>query len=393
MDVLDKARAFMKAHAIDGWLLFDFRGSNPVFAHLLGGPQATSRRNYIWIPMDGEARMLANGLDKQLFRDAGYPMTIYTGWADMQAALRALLGGARTVAMEYSPAGEIPMSSFVDGGTLELIRSMGPDIVSSSDLFQAAATAWSKKSVDSHMRACRLVNMVKDEAFAYIGDQLRSGRPVTEYDVQQFIRRGFDAHGLYIDHGPIVAVNAHSGDPHYEPSATDHAPIHRGDWVLIDLWAKENVPHAVYCDITWTGYAGHDIPAKHLEVYRTVNAARDAVIERLQADWKAGNALQGWQLDDVARKVIADAGYGAYFTHRTGHSMGVSPTPHALGMNLDNLETHDTRAVLPGIGFSVEPGIYLPEFGVRSEVDVYVDPEQGPIVTTAMQWEPVRILG
>ncbi|MEZ4700449.1 MAG: M24 family metallopeptidase [Rhodothermales bacterium] len=382
----------MQAHAIDGWLLFDFRGSNPVFAHVLGGPQATSRRTLIWIPVQGEARILVSSLDKQLFRDAGYPLLIYNGWSDMQALLRDLLKGARTVAMEYSPGGEIPMSSFVDGGTLELVRSMGPAIVSSADLFQAAATAWSKKSVDSHMRACRLVNMVKDEAFAYIGDQLRSGKPLTEYDVQQFIRRGFDAHGLYIDHGPIVAVNAHSGDPHYEPSATEHAPIRKGDWVLIDLWAKESEPHAVYCDITWTGYAGATVPAKHLEVYTIVNAARDAVVERLQADWKAGNALQGWQLDDVARKVITDAGYGAYFTHRTGHSMGVSPTPHALGMNLDNLETHDTRAVLPGIGFSVEPGIYMPEFGVRSEIDVYIDPEHGPTVTTAMQWEPVRIL-
>jgi Xaa-Pro aminopeptidase len=392
MDVLEKARVYLKSQSLGGWLLFDFRASNPVFGHVLGGSRQTSRRSYLWIPAEGEARLLVSGLDRNLFREAGVPVVLYSGRVEMEAALRQFLAGAGRVAMEYSPMGAIPMHSWVDAGTYEFVRSLGVEVVSSADLFQAAATAWTKGSVESHKRACRIVNMVKDEAFAFIGDQLRSGRKLTEYDVQQFIRRGFEANGLVTVHGPIVAVNAHSGDPHYEPTATERAPIRRGDWVLIDLWAKENTPLAVYCDITWTGYAGPDVPARHREVYEVVNGARNAVIERLQADWKAGNPLQGWQLDRVARDHIARAGYGDFFTHRTGHSMGPGPTPHALGMNLDDLETHDTRAVLPGIGFSVEPGIYLPEFGVRSEVDVYVDPERGPTVTTTVQWEPVRIV-
>ena len=211
--------------------------------------------------------------------------------------------------------------------------------------------------------------------------------------MQQFIRARFEAHGLVTDHGPIVGVNAHSGDPHYEPSAENHAPIQKGDWVLIDLWAKHPHDEGVYSDVTWCGYAGEgEVPAKHQEVFDTVLGARDAVIDFVQNAWNEGIPIQGWQADMAARDYIDEAGYGDYFIHRTGHSMGISPSPHALGVNLDNLETHDTREILPGVGFSVEPGIYLPDFGVRSEVDMYVDPEKGPVVTTPIQREVIRIL-
>ena len=388
---LERAQAYMREQAIDAWLLYDFRNSNPVFWQLLGTREATSRRNFILVPQRGEPRLLAHGLDKLLFGGAPFAMETYTSWQEMGAWLRRALEAANRAAMEYSPGGAIPMHSWVDAGTVEQVRALGVEVVSSANLFQVAAASWSDAALASHRRACEAVLAVKDEAFAYITEKLRAGDAVDEYEVQQFIREQFSARGLVTDHGPIVAVNAHSGDPHFEPSADEHAPIRQGDWVLIDLWAKEPGPDGIFCDVTWVGYVGEDVPERHREVYEAVAGARDAVVERLEQAWQDGETLQGWQADQVARDHIAEAGYGDYFVHRTGHSMGPSPTPHALGVNLDNLETHDTREILPGVGFSVEPGIYLPEFGVRSEIDVYMDPDAGPTVTTAIQREIIRI--
>ncbi len=388
---LNRAQAYMEAQAIDGWLLYDFRGSNPVFWHVLGARQPTSRRNFLFVPAAGEAVLLAHGLDKLLFTDFDVYTEWYTTWGEMQEWLKGILSGCGRVAMEYSPGGTIPMHSWVDAGTVEYIRAQGAEVVSSANLFQVAAASWSERSISAHERACTEVAAIKDEAFALIGERLRVGEPVNEYEVQQFIRQRFAEQGLITDHGPIVAVNAHSGDPHYEPSEAEYAPIQEGDWILIDLWAKYEEPEDVYCDITWVGYAGSDVPSEYQEVFDVVTGARDAVVERLEEAWEAGETLQGWQLDDAARDYIEDAGYGEFFTHRTGHSMGPSPTPHALGANLDNLETHDTREIIPGIGFSVEPGVYLPEFGIRSEIDMYIDPEKGPLVTTAIQREIIRI--
>lgn len=391
--MITRAQAYMKEHAIDGWLLYDFRGSNPVFWRMLNTQHPTSRRNYLWIPAEGEALLFLHNIDKLEFSGVDLPVQTYVTWQEMGERLRGLMQGCSRVAMEYSPGAAIPMHSFVDAGTVELVRALGFDVVSSANLFQYAATAWSKQSVALHAKACTAVNEVKDLAFARIGELIGSGQAVTEYDIQQFIRQQFDQRDLMTDHGPIVAVNAHSGDPHFEPSAETHSPIHKGDWVLIDLWAKYRDPEAVYCDITWTGFVGSDVPSRHQEVFNIVTGARDAVVKTLQDAWASGTPLQGWQLDRAARDHIESAGYGAYFGHRTGHSMGISPSAHALGMNLDDLETHDTRAVLPGIGFSVEPGIYLPEFGVRSEIDMQVDPEKGPVVTTSIQREVIRMLG
>ncbi len=382
----------MHSQVIDGWLLYDFRGSNPVFWKLLEIQGSTSRRNFFWIPKTGDPTLLIHDLDKQEFTDTSFPRRKYVTWHELTEALSDLMQGHERVAMEYSPGGSIPMHSFVDAGTIELIRSLGVNVLSSANVFQFSATAWSEHSVQLHKKACAAVNEVKDAAFAFIGDELRSGHELTEYDVQQFIRNQFDRRDLTTDHGPIVAVNEHSGDPHYEPSAALHAPVRKGDWVLIDLWAKYADPDAVYCDITWTGYVGSEAQQKHQEVFETVIGARDAVVTALERAWTSGERLQGWQLDRVARTYIQDRGYGKYFRHRTGHSMGVGPTAHALGMNLDDLETHDTRSVLPGIGFSVEPGVYLPEFGIRSEIDMYIDPEHGPKVTTSIQRDIIHIL-
>jgi len=387
---LKAAREYMHANDVDGWLMYDFRGNNPVMWQVLGGAQATSRRNFVWIPARDEAICLIHVIDRLLFQGAAFPKREYLTWQEMHAALQDMLVGCKRVAMEYSPNGALPMAAFVDAGTIELIRSFGVDVTASADLFQVAAARWSAKSVDLHRKACVEVLATKDAAFEYIRERL--GRDdLTEYEVQQFIRSEFDRRGLITDHGPIVGVNQHSGDPHYEPGPDNHSPIRPGDWILIDLWAKHADPEGVYCDVTFTGYAGSAAPAKCREIFNLVAGARDRAIEILQSAWKEGTVLQGWQVDDAARKHIADAGYSKFFRHRTGHSMGPAPSPHALGANIDNLETHDTRRLIPGVGFSIEPGVYLPEFGVRSEVDVYIDEIDGPTVTTEIQREPILV--
>lgn len=382
----------MKENAIDGWLMYDFRGSNPVFWQALGEKHNTTRRNFFYIPVHGDPVILTQSLDKLEFKGFEYDKVIYITWVEMHEQLSALMGGASRIAMEYSPGGAIPMHSWVDAGTIDMVRGLGKEVVSSSDLFQLAATAWTEASIKLHDEACILVEGIKDAAFQRIGDRLKAGETVTEYSIKQFIREQFDRQGLYTNHGPIIAVNEHSGDPHYEPFEDSYAPIKEGDWVLMDIFAKHTDPLGVYCDITWTGYVGTEVPARHQEVFDIVTGARDAVIEALQQAWQEETTLQGWQVDRVAREYITKAGYGDYFTHRTGHSMGVSPTAHALGVNLDDLETHDTRAILPGVGFSVEPGIYLPEFGIRSEIDMRIDPEKGPVVTTSIQNDIIRIM-
>lgn len=386
------AREYLHEHDVDGWLMYDFRGNNPVLWQALGEPQATSRRNYVWIPAREEPVCLIHVIDSLLFNGAPFDKREYLTWQEMHGALQDVLVGCKRIAMEYSPNGALPMHAFVDAGTIELIRSFGVEVVSSADLFQVAAARWSAKSLDLHKKACKEVLETKDAAFDYIREHL--GRDsLSEYEVQQFIREEFERRGLITDHGPIVGVNRHSGDPHYEPSAEEHSPIRPGDWVLIDLWAKHADPEGVYCDVTFTGFAGADVPQKCREVFDLVTGARDKAIDILQSSWKEGRILQGWQVDDAARKHITDAGYGKFFRHRTGHSMGPSPSPHALGANIDNLETHDTRRLVPGVGFSIEPGVYLPEFGVRSEVDVYIDENDGPVVTTEIQREPILVIG
>jgi Xaa-Pro aminopeptidase len=373
---LDLARRYMQDNALDGWLIYDFRGHNPVMARIAGGGKFLTRRNFLFIAPTGEMHVLAHFIDRDQFAGLGARVASYSGWRDMLDLLKGLLQDRRRVAMEYSPQAAIPMMAWVDGGTLELIRSLGVEVVSSADLFQTAAATWSEAAVASHVRACRAVADIKDAAFDHIRQALRAGRPLTEYDVQELIMDRFRAAGLETEHRPVVAVNQNSGNPHYEPTPERHLPIRPGDWVLIDLWAREPGEENVFADMTWVGYAG-DRPA--------VKAARDGVVARLQEAWTAGEPLQGWQVDMVAREAITRAGYGSYFVHRTGHSMGPGASIHALGVNLDNLETHDTRRVLPGVGFSVEPGIYLPEFGVRLEINVYVYPADGPIVTTPIQ--------
>ncbi len=385
------AQSEMQSHSIEAWLLYDFRGSNPVMWQVLGNRKSTTRRSFLVIPKEGDAYIIAHTVDKEQFADFDFPIKFYTTWSELHQHLEEVVQTYNRIAMEYSPKAAIPTLSWVDVGTFELLESFGAEIVSSADLYQVALASWSSKAFDSHIKVNEDVANIKDLAFDYIRRKAISKTGLTEYDVQNLILDEFKKRKLETEDNPIVAVNENSGDPHYEPSSELHSPIKLGDWVLIDLWARHPGDQNVFGDITWVAYVGKDVPPKYQQVFDIVRAARDAVVKRLTQAWQKGDNLKGWELDVIAREHISKAGYGKDFVHRTGHSIGPGSTLHALGVNIDNFETKDIRTILPKVGFSVEPGIYLKEFGVRLEINVYIDPSRGPIVTTPIQNEIITL--
>jgi Xaa-Pro aminopeptidase len=376
----------MQQEKIDSWVIYDFQGKNPILGYFLQTTFMTTRRVFLVIPAVGEPTLLGSKIDHDALYQSPYRQIYYAGWREMEAQLQQLLAGSQTVAMDYSPNGELPTVSRTDAGTVERIRSWGKKVVSAANVFQAAVALWGPGVLEAHLEDCQRVAEIKDEAFYFIGDRLRRGQPVTEYEAQALIMRRFAETGLTTPYPVVVAVNQNSSDPHYTPHAERHAPINIGDWVLIDLWAKRPGHDYVYADMTWVAYAGATPSAKQQELFRVVAQARDAAVAFVQQNVSQGQTLAGWQVDDVARNIIAQAGYGEYFFHRTGHSLGPGDHVHGPGANIDNLETHDTRQLIPGIGFSVEPGIYLPEFGLRLEIDVFME-ATGPRVTTPIQQE------
>lgn len=385
------AQRFMADQRIDAWLVYDFRNSNPLTARLLGKKLHLTRRVWWILPQNGVPTVLCSVIDESSFVAAGIPVTTYVGWQDMQVKVAAMVGGigGRRIAMEYSPGGALPTAGVVDAGTVEFVRALGVEVVSSADVVQLYAAAWREAGLSAHTKASELTTQVMKAAWEFLGSQLKSG-PVQERAVQKFITGRFDALGLQYPDDPIVSVNANSGSPHYGPDDKHSSPIKPGDWVLIDLWARIPGDEHVYSDITWTGFAGprSGVPAEHMKVFNTVRDARNASVVAAQKAWKEGRQAEGWQLDEAARGVIIGAGYGQFIKHRTGHSLSPGQMVHGIGMNLDNLETRDTRRMMPGTGFTVEPGIYTPAFGVRNEINVYVDPSKGPIVTSCVQDEP-----
>ncbi len=376
-------QAALREAGLDGWLLADFRGRNVLASRVLRREteQQDTRRWFYWVPAQGDPVRICHAIEPRCLD--GYPgaLRLYAGWRQLHEALREALRGARRVAMEYSPNNDIPYVSLVDAGTVELVRGFGVEVVSSADLVQRFEAVWTDEQRATHMEAARRLLRVKDRAFLYIRQALLRGRPITEYDVQQYIWRLYRREGLVADHPPIVAVGPNASNPHYAPTKTEHAPIRMGDLILIDLWAKLDRPGSIYADTTWMAYAGKEVPPKYAEIFQIVYEAQSAAYDLIAQRFREGRPVYGWEADDAARGVIRQKGYEAYFIHRTGHSIGQEV--HGNGANLDNLETRDGRQLLPGTGFSIEPGIYLPEFGVRSEMDVYLDPEKGPVVTTA----------
>lgn len=391
MSKLKNISELLKKFDLDGWLIYDLHDHNPVMTNLLGRQINTTRRVFLFINGQGKAVVCAHKVDSHLFTGLkNVEVVYYTSWVALTEWLEESLRPLKRVAMEYSPNGALPAMSLVDGGTIDLVRNTDTEVVSSAELFQACAAGWSDNSYKSHIRAMKLLAQIKDDAYELVGQRMQSRATCTEYDVQQFIMEEFSRYGLITDEPPVVSVNGHSGDPHYTPSRTVFSKIKAGDWVLIDLWAKETGADAIYADITWVGYVGNQVPSEQQKVFNVVKAARDAVVDSLNTHHENHTAVKGYELDRIAQKIIKDAGYGEAIIHRTGHSLSLGPTPHGLGANLDDLETHDTRTIQTGLGFTVEPGIYLPEFGVRSEINVYMAPN-GPEITSPVQDEPILI--
>lgn len=370
---LASVQAALRQNQLDGWLLYDFRGLNVLARRVLGlNPQQfQSRRWFYFIPANGEPHKLVHRIESGALDAYPGSKQIYLRWQELEAGVKALVSGAKRVAMEYVPRNANPYVSRVDAGTVELVRSFGVDIVPSGDLIQMFEACWTDEQWAMHLEAAKHTDAAFGVAFDFIRQKVKGGGSVRETEVQQCILDHFKANGLYTDHGPICAVNAHSGDPHYGPEPGKDAEVREGDFVLIDLWAKLDKPNAVYSDLTRTAFVGKEVPQRYQNIFIIVAAARDSAIECVETAFKEGTPLQGWQVDDAARQVIEVAGYGEFFCHRTGHSIGQET--HGNGANMDNLETREERRVLPRTCFSIEPGIYLPEFGIRSEVNVFVD--------------------
>ena len=386
-------RAIRAGGSADGWLFYDFRGSDPLaYRVLLLDPlRHVTRRWYYWIPATGTPVKLLHRIEPHVLAELPGEDQLYVSWEQQQALLASMLKSSRRIAMQYSPLNAVPYVSRVDAGTIELIRSFGVDVVSAADLVQRFEAVWTEAQLDSHQYAVTALRRIVDEAFAHVGSSLKAGRSLTEYDLQQFILGRIQDAGMVTSSAPIAAVNAHSADPHYGPTAAASSPVLRDSLVLIDLWAKRREPGAVYGDITWTGFTASEVPARHREIFECVRQGRDAALSFVQHRVAAGQFPFGWEVDEVCRQTISKAGYGEQFVHRTGHSIGEEV--HGNGANIDNLETQESRRLMPRTCFSIEPGIYLPdEFGIRSELDVYVSEREAVVYGQPLQSGIVPIL-
>jgi Xaa-Pro aminopeptidase len=388
---IDSIRAAVREQALDGWLFFDHHRRDPLAYRILHlePAQMPTRRWYYFIPANGEPIKLQHRIESGILDALPGRSLAYSSWKEHRASLGTMLNGRRRIAMQYSPSCNVPYVAMVDAGTIELLRELGAEVVSSADLVQVFEARWQGDQLQMHLDAGKRVDAIRRAAFAEIASCLRRGPSVGEIDIRNFILQAFEKDGLFTDHGPIVAVNANASNPHYEPTPAMSSPIRSGDLVLIDLWAKLKQPRAVYYDITWTGYCGASPPAQVERVFEVVAGARDAAIAGAKRAMEEGHIIRGCDIDDLARGFIAKRGLDRYFVHRTGHSIGEDV--HGTGANMDNFETQDERRLLPGCCFSVEPGVYLPDFGIRSEVNVFVE-ERGARVTGEMQTQLLRLL-
>ena len=393
---LDAIQAALRDASLDGWLFYDHHHRDPIAARILGlDPHAhVTRRWYYFVPAAGEPRKLAHRVEQGRLDTLPGAKAVYSSWQELRGGIEAMLAGARRVAMQYSPNNDIMYVSMVDAGTVEFLRSIGKDVVSSADLVSQFQAVLNEAQVASHQTAQRAIDAIVAEAWKEIGRRLRppagAGRAggLSEFDIVTWLSEAMRREGLVWENGPDVSVNANTSDSHYEPTAANSSPIREGDFLLIDIWGRLDQPGTIFYDITWTGVVGREPSEKEQLVFETVRKARDAAIAAVESAFAASRPICGFEADDAARGVIRAAGFGEYFTHRTGHN--IEQELHGSGAHLDNLETHDVRHILPHTCFSVEPGIYLPEFGVRSEVNMLTAPGKA-WVTGRLQQELVRI--
>jgi Xaa-Pro dipeptidase len=386
---LPAIQAALRERQIDAWLFYDHHRRDPIAYRVLGLPDTlmVTRRWFYLIPAQGDPVKLVHKIEAGHLDSLPGAKHRYAGWQELLDNIKTILGNYRNIAMQYSPNNSVFTISLVDAGTVEILRGMGKNVVSSADLVAQFEATFTDEQVQTHFAARDAIDAITAAAFQEIGRRARNGG-TNEYAMQQWFMEAFRRESLVTDDPPIVAVNANSGNPHYEPHAEGSAPIREGDFVLLDVWAKKNTPGAVYYDITWTGFVGKAPSDKQREIFQIVRDARDAGVKTVLDATAAGQRIAGWQVDRATRDHIRKAGYGDYFIHRTGHSIGTEV--HANGANMDDLEIHDERQILPNSCFSIEPGIYLPEFGVRSEVNILVRPNRAE-VTGKIQREIVTI--
>jgi Xaa-Pro aminopeptidase len=390
---IESIQKALKQDKLDGWLFYSFRGSDPIAENILRLDHAkfTTRRWFYFVPANGTPQKLVHAIETGTLDSLPGDKHVYLPWQQLHQYLRQTLAGVKKVAMQYSPLNTIPYISRVDAGTVELIRSFGVEVVSSADLVQVFEAVWSDEQLQTHLYAARHMREIVDEIVREVRRRVLDNVSVNEVEIQDFIVKQYDRRDLTAGHPPIVAINAHSADPHYAPNLEDNLPMKKGDFLLVDMWSKQRVPHAVYDDITWTFFIGDAVPTEHQKIFNVVRDGRDAAIKAAQQRYPTGEVLYGWQIDDEARKSITNAGYGQYFLHRTGHS--IHEEVHGNGANIDNLETQDSRRLMARTCFSIEPGVYLKgTFGVRSEVDMYLSEKEAIVTGLPIQTEVIPIL-
>jgi Xaa-Pro aminopeptidase len=391
---LEAIQTALREAGLDGWLFYDHHHRDPIGSRILGLDEKAhiTRRWYYFVPAKGEPRKLVHRIEQGRLDSLPGSKGQYSSWQELATGLEAMLGDAQEIAMQYSPNNAIMYVSMVDAGTVEFLRGLGKQIVSSADLVSQFEAVLNEEQIASHIYAQRKIDKILADCWKEMGQRLRPASggagEVTEFEMVQWLSEGMRRAGLVWENGPNVSVNANSSDSHYEPTAEHCAPIKEGDFVLIDIWGRMDKGNSVFYDITWTGVVGREPSEREQHVFETVRNARDAAIAAVEAAFAEGRAICGYEADDAARAVIREAGFGEFFTHRTGHN--IAHEIHGPGAHLDNLETHDERRILPATCFSVEPGIYLPQFGVRSEVDMLTSAKKA-WVTGNIQRELVRI--
>jgi Xaa-Pro aminopeptidase len=390
---IESLQKALQQDKLDGWLFYSFRGSDPIAENILRLDHAkfTTRRWFYFVPAKGTPQKIVHAIETGTLDSLPGDKHVYLPWQQLHEHLRQALRGIQRVAMQYSPLNTIPYISRVDAGTIELVRSFGVDVVSSADLVQVFEAVWTSEQLQSHLDSAKHMREIVDEIVKEVRRRVQDNASINEVSIQDFIVKEFDRRNLTAGHPPIVAINAHSADPHYAPNLDDNLPMTKGDFLLVDMWSKQKLPHAVYDDITWTFFIGESVPSENQKVFNVVRDGRDAAIKAVQNRYAAGEVLYGWQIDDEARRSITKAGYGEYFLHRTGHS--IHEEVHGNGANIDNLETQDGRRLMAHTCFSIEPGVYLKgKFGVRSEIDMYLSEKDAIVTGQPIQTEVIPIL-